>query len=79
METKDRIVGIDDASKITGFSKSTLYKLTSEAKIDHYKPNGKKIFFRVSDIEKFLLSNPVKCINSIRKKALSRVVLVKGK
>lgn len=50
------ILSINDAAHFTGFSKSHLYKLTHYRKIEHYKPNGKKIFFKREDLEAYLLS-----------------------
>ena len=49
------ILNLREAVKFTGYSKSHLYKLTHYRKIDHYKPNGKNIFFKKSDLENFLL------------------------
>lgn len=51
------LIGMDEASKLTGFSKSTLYKLTSKRKIPFYKPFGKKIFFSREQIESMLRKN----------------------
>ena len=34
-----------EAAKFLDLSPSHLYKLTSERKIPHFKPNGKKIYF----------------------------------
>ena len=44
-ETKD-IFNVEEASKYLNLSKSTLYKLTSNKQIPHYKPTGKCIFFK---------------------------------
>lgn len=40
---------ITGASKITGLSKSKLYKLTALCEIPHYKPCG-KLMFKVQDL-----------------------------
>lgn len=40
------MMNIDEVSLYTGYEKSYLYKLTSEAKIPHSKPGGKSIFFQ---------------------------------
>jgi len=40
-----------------GFMPSHMYKLTSLDAIPHYKPNGKMIFFRRSELETWLLRN----------------------
>lgn len=49
------ILNLKEAAQFTGYSKSHLYKLTHYRKIDHYKPNGKNIFFKKEDLENFLL------------------------
>ncbi len=49
------ILTLKEACAYTGFSKSHLYKLTHFRKIDHYKPNGKNIFFKKEDIVAYLL------------------------
>lgn len=40
-----------------GFMPSHMYKLTSLDTISHYKPNGKMIFFRRSELDAWLLRN----------------------
>jgi excisionase family DNA binding protein len=40
-----------------GFMPSHMYKLTSLDTIPHYKPNGKMIFFRRSELDAWLLRN----------------------
>ena len=40
-----------------GFSKSYIYKLTSQNLIPHSKPSGKAVFFNRDEIDKWLLSN----------------------
>ncbi|AYN69070.1 DNA-binding protein [Euzebyella marina] len=49
------ILNLKEACHYTGFSKSHLYKLTHYRKIIHYKPNGKNIFFKKSDLEAYML------------------------
>ena len=39
------VLTIDEAAEYMGLKKSYLYKLTSERRIPHFKPNGKKIYF----------------------------------
>ena len=55
-------------------SRSYLYKLTSQQLIPHYKPRGKKIFFLKSELQQWLLSNPVKTIDEIEQVSLNFVV-----
>lgn len=55
----ENILNLKEASTFTGFSMSLLYKLTHFKKIDHYKPNGKNIYFKKEDLERYLLRNKV--------------------
>jgi len=48
---------ITDLMKITGWTRGYIYKLSSKGVLPVYKPLGKTIFFRKSEIEDFLLSN----------------------
>ena len=48
---------IDDLARLTGWSRSWIYQLTSANKIPYYKPNGKTIFFREDEVTSFLLQN----------------------
>jgi len=48
------MVGIREASAYTGYSIRYLYKLTSEGRIPHYKPQGGKVFFALADLQAFL-------------------------
>lgn len=53
------VLTISDVSLMTGISKSTLYRLTCEKKIPHYKPNAKLLFFDRAEIEAWAKQNPV--------------------
>jgi excisionase family DNA binding protein len=59
MDKVKEIVGIEEASRITGYSKKYLYKLTSEKRIPHYKPQGGKLYFLIDELEAFLLRGRV--------------------
>ena len=50
---------LKDTSIFTGLSESSLYKLTASKAIKFYKPNGKKIYFKRTDLDEFLLSNRI--------------------
>ena len=65
------VLTLEEAALYAGISKSTLYKLTSKAKISHFKPNNKMIYFDRSEFEKYLLSNRVKDTETIEREASS--------
>ena len=51
------ILSADEASKFLGMKKSYLYKLTMARKIPFYRPMGKMVYFRKTELERWLLSN----------------------
>lgn len=54
MMAAKNVLNIDDVAFLTGFSRSWIYKLTSEKKIPYYKHNNKQIFFDRVEIENWL-------------------------
>lgn len=58
---ESEILSIEEVSKLTGYKKSTIYKLTYERKIPFHKPahGGRKIFFRKNEINLWLQSNRI--------------------
>jgi excisionase family DNA binding protein len=48
---------IDEASLLTGLSVNTLYKMTSDKRIPHYKPSNKLLYFKKSELENWMLTN----------------------
>ena len=54
------ILTVDDLCLYTGMSKGWIYKLTSNKLIPYYKPNGKTVVFERSEIDEWLLRNPIK-------------------
>jgi len=59
MLSQKEILNLDEVASYSGLSKSYLYKLTHYNKIPFYKPNGKKIYFKRSEVDNWLLSNRV--------------------
>lgn len=69
----------DETMIYTGLSKSHLYKLTSGRAIPHYKPNGKIIYFRRSELDSWLLNNRIKTNAEINSEATTYIVTKSGK
>jgi len=67
------VMSIDDLSRYSGISKSTLYKWISARKFPFSKPNNKMIFVRRQDFDGFLLSNPVKPGDDIEAEAINYI------
>ena len=52
-----KVLNLNELAEYIGFSKSYVYKLTSQNLIPHSKPNGKAVFFDRDEIDKWLLNN----------------------
>lgn len=59
IEANKAVLTLAEAAEYMGLKKSYLYRLTHEKRIRHYKPNNKKIYFKVEDIVAWLTSNPI--------------------
>ena len=69
---------LPEAAKFLNLSQSHLYKLTSERKIPHSKPSGKKIYFDKSELIQWLKRKPARTREKKKKKAASYNVSGKG-
>lgn len=49
LDQKD-IITIKEFSELFGFQKGYIYKLIHQGKVKHYKPYGKKVFFKLSEV-----------------------------
>ena len=49
----------EEAAKYLNISKQTLYRMTSQSEIVHYKPAGKKLYFLKPDLDKWITRNRV--------------------
>jgi excisionase family DNA binding protein len=68
---KKKALTLEEASEVTGYKSSYLYKLTSSKEIPHSKPNGGSIFFDREKLESWMLQNEVKSKQDIESEALS--------
>lgn len=51
-------LSLDEASQYLGISKNTLYDYSQKGVIPHYKPRGRKLYFKASDLENFIINKP---------------------
>jgi excisionase family DNA binding protein len=65
----EKPLDFESARKYLGVSKSTLYKATHLRLIPFSKPGGKKVYFKKSDLIKWMNSNPVKSSEQIDEEA----------
>lgn len=54
---KKDVLNFNEAAIYLELSHSHLYKQTSSGAIPHYKPNGKKIYFKRLELDAWLLRN----------------------
>ena len=69
---------IQETAKFLNLSQSHLYKLTSERKIPHFKPSGKKIYFDKSELIQWLKRKPTRTLEETEENAASYIVSGKG-
>lgn len=69
MVCQKEILTLDEAAQYTGMTPSALYKLTSTRKIPFSKPNGKNCYFKRTELEAWLMSNPVATTDEINDRA----------
>lgn len=66
------VLDITEAAAFTGYSESHIYNLTSRRAIPHYKKN-RKLYFRKTELEEWLLERQVKTNREIRSEAATFV------
>lgn len=64
----------EEACLYTNRSKSIMYKLTSQRRVPHYK-DGKFIWFKRTELDTWLMRNPVKTSEEIESEAATYVAL----
>jgi len=72
------VLNFNETCDYLELSQSHLYKLTSTSAIPHYKPNGKKIYFKRSKVDEWLLRNRSTSTEEIEAKAADYLIK-KGK
>ena len=77
LQQDEKPLTLPEAAEYLGVSKSHLYKLTSGTKIAHFKPAGKKLYFRKSDLNSYLFRNKRTSENELEQKAVDYVALKK--
>jgi excisionase family DNA binding protein len=63
------VLSFDEACKYCCISKSKMYKHTSSNKIPFYKPEGKLIFMKREELDKWLLRNRQSSIDELQREA----------
>jgi len=76
LSTQKNVLNLDEVCKLTGLSKSHVYKLTCYSKVPFYK-QAKHLFFDRVEIESWLKVNRFKPVDELDKEAATYVTLKK--
>lgn len=68
------MLSVTEAAMYLGISKSTIYKMTMNRQIPHYKPFGGKIFFDKSELDSWIHRNKVYSDAELNQKAMDYCV-----
>jgi excisionase family DNA binding protein len=60
---------LSEAATYLHVSKTTLYRMTSQSLIAHFKPNGKKCYFLKADLDAYLTRNRVRSREEVERNA----------
>lgn len=69
-----QVLNFNDTCIYLELSQSHLYKLTSTESIPHYKPNGKKLYFKREELDTWLLRNRNNSIDEIEQEAANYLI-----
>jgi len=58
-------IGVDEASKHLGLSRTYLYSLVHKGKLPFYKPNGKKIYFNKLELNGWIAKSKIRTADEI--------------
>lgn len=71
---KKEVLNFNDACKYLDISASHLYKLTSQKKIPHFCPQGKRLYFNRADIDLWLQQNRQDTTDEIETAAANYII-----
>lgn len=57
LSTTKEVLTAEEAARYMGMSMSYVYKLTNRGLIPFYKPTGKMVYFKRTELEQWLLAN----------------------
>jgi excisionase family DNA binding protein len=59
MNETQKPLNVQEAAEFLGLKVSYVYNLVFDRKLAAYKPGGKKLLFKISDLEKYAYSNRI--------------------
>ncbi len=78
--TQKPVLNIDECARLTGLSKSYIYKLTSSKRIPHYTSiGGSHLFFKREELLNWMTAHRVPTIDEIEAQAINYVNKTKSK
>ena len=78
---KEKVIGIEEVCRLTGYAKNTVYQYVNKNKIPYYKPEhgGRKLFFLRAEIENWLKGRkPETAEDYCQRKELELINSMKG-
>ena len=72
--TQPKPLTLKEAAEFLDFSRSYLYRLTSQGRVPCYKPEGKRIYFDRAELVNWLKRNRIRPQEEIEEKAASYIV-----
>ena len=72
--TQPKPLTLKEAAEFLDFSRSYLYRLTSQGRVPHYKPEGKRVYFDRAELVDWLKRNRNRTQEETEEKAASYFV-----
>jgi len=65
------LMTLQEVADYTGLKMGYLYQLTSKRKISSYKPMGKKLYFKKTEVDEFFFTNKRKSLAELEQEAIN--------
>lgn len=73
MDELKYMLDIAQLCEITGWKRGYVYNLISQRRITHYKPFGKKVYFKKEDIESLIDMTPILSVEDKAKEIYKKI------
>ncbi len=73
MDELKNMLDISQLCEITGWKRGYVYNLISQGRITHYKPFGKKVYFKRSDLESLMDMTPILSVEDAANNVAKRI------
>ena len=72
--TQPKPLTLKEAAEFLDFSRSYLYRLTSQGRVPHYKPEGKRVYFDRAELVNWLKRNRIRPQEELEATAANYIV-----